>query len=117
MTPLDPGGWQVWRGSTGEQVSRDRYPLIRPIRYELSEPTGEEGIMTSHDRIAVVVNVSNGGLCLLLDWDPAFQEVLRLHVPMEGNLAQTPTLGEVRWVRPLPFEPARVYLVGLKFIL
>ncbi len=100
-----------------EQVSRDRFPLIRPIRYELSEPTGDEGIMASYERIAVVVNVSNGGVCLLLDWEPAFQEVLRLHVPMEGNLAQTPTLAEVRWAQPLPFDREGVCLVGLKFIL
>ncbi len=65
----------------------------------------------------ITVNVSSGGLCLLLDWAPPVQEVLQVHVPMPATLAQTPTLAEVRWVRPLPFTDNGTYFVGLKFLL
>ena len=115
--PLIPTEWEKWINVSGEQHHRDRFPLMRPVRYELSESLDEPSGAFAQERGAITVNVSNGGLCLLTDWAPELPQVIRLHMPMGGSQAQTPTLAVVRWVRPVPFEPEGMYLVGLRFVL
>ena len=100
---------------TGAQQHLDRFPLMRPVQYELS--AAREARDLAPEGAGITVNVSSGGLCLLLDWAPPVQEVLRVHVPMPATLAQTPTLAEVRWVRPLPFTDNGTYFVGPRFLL
>ena len=56
-------------------------------------------------------------MCLLMDWEPDIQVVLRVHVPMPVMMAKTPTLAEVRWRRPVPLGWEGLYFVGLKFVL
>jgi hypothetical protein len=57
-------------------------------------------------------------MLLLMDWTPALEQVLKVHVPTPINLAKTPTLAEVRWTRPLPMVSSdNVCFVGLKFLL
>jgi hypothetical protein len=48
---------------------------------------------------------------------PNVTEVLKVYVPTPINQAQTPTLAEVAWTRPLPFAPDTVHFVGLKFVI
>jgi hypothetical protein len=50
---------------------------------------------------AFTINVSSGGMCLLMDWAPEWQEVLRVQVPMRIAVAKTPTPAEVRGGRAL----------------
>ena len=116
MAAMNHHLWAEWSQITGAQQHMDRFPLMRPVHYERSAAF-EVPVVEAHAGAGITVNVSNDGLCLLLDWAPPVQEVLRVHVPMPGTLAQTPTLAEVRWVRPLPFTGNGLHVVGLKFLL
>lgn len=107
--------WEVDRLKAHEQ-HRDRFPLMRPVHYELSEPIGSEQTDGRKGQ-GLTVNVSSGGMCLLMDHKPELQDVFRVHVPMPILTAQTPTLAEVRWVKALPFYQNGVYVVGVKFLL
>ncbi len=116
--------WEEWNQGAGEQQHGDRFPLMRLVRYETSAPLrleevqeGQEDTAARQEGAGITVNVSSGGLCLMMDWAPAVKEVLRLHVPMPVPLAEIPTLAEVRWVRTLPFGWEGVYAVGLQFML
>ncbi len=116
MVALNRQQWAEWSQVAGAQHHFDRFPLMRPVQYELSAAREAHGLALP-EGAGITVNVSSGGLCLLLDWAPPVQEVLRVHVPMPATLTQTPTLAEVRWVRPLPFADNGAYFVGLKFLL
>src|SRR5438132_6447290 len=64
------------------------------------------------------LNVSSGGMLLLMDHQPKVNQVLRIHVPTPVTIAKTPTLAEVRWTRKIPFETFyAIHFVGLKFML
>lgn len=107
------------RSQNGEwetQCHRDRFPLMRSVRYERSVAFRKRGRQAAEGN-ALSVNVSNGGMCLLMDQKPAITDVFRLHMPMFDMEAETPTLGEVRWVKPLPFRQNGSYFVGVKFLL
>lgn len=109
-----------WRGEWSDQQHRDRFPLMREVQYEPSEPVEGEIMVEHHGQkfsAGLTVNVSNGGICLLMDQAPAIREILKVHVPMPITSAKTPTLAEVCWRRALPFERNGVYVVGLKFLL
>lgn len=84
------------------------------IERSLLRMVGDE--MLSPKIMGLTVNVSSGGLCLLADWFPKLGEILRVHVPLSTVGATTPTLADVRWVRPLPFEGSGLAMVDLKFI-
>ncbi|MGH7256048.1 MAG: PilZ domain-containing protein [Nitrospirales bacterium] len=116
---LAPKDWD-WDTARDEQYHRDRFPLLRPVPYETTTRVTQEGpsgAVPSETGMALSVNVSSGGMCLLMNRRPSVKQVLRVQVPMPVNLAQTPTLAEVRWVRQPPFSQDGVYLVGLKFLL
>ena len=109
------------RQSSGdEQPRRNRIPLMRPVSYERTESFSETGGLGGHEdrnETALSINVSSGGMCLLMDREPDIQDVLRVHVPMPAALAKTPTLAEVCWKRPVPMGRDALYFVGLKFVL
>jgi hypothetical protein len=93
---------------------------MRPVPYERTEALSDTGVLGSPkgpDGTALSINVSSGGMCLLMDWAPQRQEVLRVHVPMPVFLAKTPTLAEVCWKRPVPLGREGLYFVGVKFVL
>lgn len=75
-----------------------------------------EDVMPISKILGLTVNVSSGGLCLLADWSPRPGEIFRIHLPLSTAEATTPTLADVRWVRPLPFESSGLSMVGLKFV-
>ena len=100
-----------------EPLRRNRFPLMRPVSYELSAALSEAEAGRSLLGTGLSINVSSGGMCLLMDWAPDIQDVLRVHVPMLATLAKTPTLAEVCWKRPLPLSQNGLYFVGLKFVL
>ncbi len=90
---------------------------MRPVSYELSAALSEAEAGRSLSGTGLSLNVSSGGMCLLVDWVPAIQDVLRVHIPMPSTLAKMPTLAEVCWKRPVPLGPSSTYFVGLKFVL
>jgi hypothetical protein len=68
---------------------------------------------------ALSLNISSGGMLVLMDHAPEVEQVLKVLVPTPTSSAGTPTLAEVRWTRKLPFGSARndgAYFVGLKFL-
>jgi len=93
---------------------------MRPVRYERTEALSAAGVLEGpigHNGIALSINVSSRGMCLLMDSWPKRQEVLRVHVPMPIAPSETPTLAQVCWMRPLPLGGDGLYFVGLKFVL
>ncbi len=109
--------WEGWATVENQQRSRHRFPLMRAVSFELNDPEEGRGRAFAQKRGAITLNVSNGGLCLLTDFAPHIGQVVRVHVPMTGELAETPTLAEVRWVRSVPLKPEGVHMVGLRFVL
>src|SRR2546426_9470812 len=77
--------------SGDELPRRNRIPLMRPVSYERTEAFSEAGGLEGREgrnETALSINVSNGGMCLLMDWEPNIQDVLRVHVPMPVILAK-----------------------------
>ncbi len=99
-----------------EQRRPGRVPLLRRIDYELSVSLEGEQDPPKQGH-ALSMNVSDAGICLLMEHAPNCKAVLRLHLPISLSSAKTPTLAEVRWVRELPFDSANIHLVGLRFLL
>lgn len=115
--------WAEFNGWPEERQRADRFPLMRLIRFAPSATLSADHVKvkllrSAEDRetLALSVNVSNGGLCMLSSWAPQEGEVLRVQVPIPASAAQTPTLAEVRWVRALPGSVPG-YAVGLRFLL
>lgn len=109
--------WE-WPIGTDLQKHNERVALLRPIPYEMTMPVeGETDSIRSGK--ALSLNISSGGMLVLMDQAPAVEQVLKVLVPTPTSLAGTPTLAEVRWTRRLPFGRPNgqgAYFVGLKFI-
>ncbi len=114
-------GWQ-WSVSSTDQQHSERVALLREIPYELTTLPGEEEFLGQQEGVdrqgkALSLNISSGGMLLLMEWAPVPERVLRVHVPTPVSLARTPTLAEVRWIRRVPFTAQDgPYFVGLKFL-
>ena len=106
-----------WPITTNSQSHSDRIVFMRSISYEIPAwPENER--YTSQQRRALSLNVSSGGILLLIDIALDVGQVLRIFVPSVLDLAQTPTLGEVRWTRPVPFDTVDdLFFAGVRFVL
>ena len=116
--PLDESknDWN-WAVETGDLQHAERAVLMRPITYTLTQSSDEE-VLADHDGTALLMNISSHGLLLLMEEAPEIPQVMKVRVPTPSDLADIPTLAEVRWVRKMPFAlPQSLYLVGLKFVL
>jgi hypothetical protein len=96
----------------------ERAALLRPIPYEMTSPLED---LTTGARAgkALSLNISSGGMLVLMDQAPDVEQVLKVYVPTPITIAETPTLAEVRWTRKLPFGRVNgngAYFVGLKFM-
>jgi hypothetical protein len=111
--------WE-WPIVPNQQKHSERITMIRPVQYEITSPTDPELFeeqFTSHRGKALAINVSSGGMLLLMDHAPDVMQVLKVNVPMTVHLTQIPTLAEVAWTRPVPMGPNDLHFVGLKFVL
>ena len=111
------GEW-VWPIESNYQKHNERVALMRPIPYEATPPAHNPSAFL-HQGKALSVNISNGGILLLMDQAPAVEQVLKIYVPTPTAEVDTPTLAEVRWTREIPFNKAAgpgPYFVGLKFM-
>jgi len=107
-----------WPITTDFQKHNERVALLRPIPYEMTIPVDDPSA-TVHRGKALSVNISSGGMLILMDQVPAIEQVMKVYVPTPISVAETPTLAEVRWTRKLPFgrnNSAGPYFVGLKFM-
>lgn len=111
------GAWE-WSTIDCQKSHSERVALLRPIPYEMTSPVERDSAAPSDGR-ALSLNISSGGMLLLMDKAPEVEQVLKVYVPTPITAAETPTLAEVRWSRALPFgqnNGAGPYFVGLKFM-
>ena len=96
----------------------ERAALLRPIPYEMTAPIGSVAESSPTGK-AFSLNISSGGMLVLMDQAPQIEQVLKVYVPTPITIAETPTLAEVRWTRKVPFGKSNgngAYFVGLKFM-
>ncbi len=94
----------------------ERIALMETCPYEMSEAIGKESIVM-HQGDAISVNVSTGGMLLLMDQSPRVDQVLQVRVPRAAKAVSQVALAEVRWTRHLPIESGgSMYLVGVRFL-
>jgi PilZ domain len=109
--------WE-WPMTDCQENHSERAALLRPIQYEMTV-SAEGPVAQSQSGRALSLNISRGGMLVLMDRPPAIDQVMKLYVPTPITGAETPTLAEVRWSRELPFgqnSGAGPYFVGLKFM-
>ena len=107
-----------WTISANFQKHNERVALLRPIPYEMTS-TVDDPSVSVHGGKALSVNISSGGMLVLMEQAPAIEQVMKVYVPTPSSVAETPTLAEVRWTRKLPLAKSNgngVYFVGLKFM-
>jgi len=112
-----PTEWEWPIGNSNENHS-ERAALLRPILYEMTS-SGQGNSVPEKDGRALSLNISSGGMLVLMDRAPAIEQVLKVRVPTPIPIAETPTLAEVRWTRRLPFGKSNgngMHFVGLKFL-
>ena len=109
--------WE-WPMRDSQENHSERVALLRPIPYEMTATIEGVAGATPIGR-ALSLNISNGGMLILMDQAPQVDQVLKVYVPTPVTVAETPTLAEVRWTRKLPFgrvNGSGAYFVGLKFM-
>jgi len=109
--------WE-WPVRDCQENHLDRVALLRPILYELTKPVDSPDRSIGEGK-ALSLNISSGGMLVLMEQAPDVNQVLKVYVPTPVAVAETPTLAEVRWARRVPFwqgTGAGPYLVGLKFM-
>lgn len=96
----------------------ERAALLRAISYEMTRLPESSSASTQSGK-ALSLNISSGGMLVLMDQSPEVAQVLKIYVPTPILMAETPTLAEVRWTKKLSLgKPTGngVYFVGLRFM-
>lgn len=112
----------VWPTNQHPGQHSDRWPLMHPIAYEMISADlwrmGGHRIGTAG--YALSLNMSPGGLLILMGREPSIDQVMRVSIPSPVQGVSTPTLADVRWTRKVPLiggEAHAVFFVGLRFML
>ena len=114
VTPME---WD-WPIRDSYENHSERAALLRPILYEMTALKARNGNLVKGGK-ALSLNISSGGMLILMDQAPDIEQVLKIYVPTPITIAETPTLAEVRWTRKLPIGNSSshfTYFVGLKFM-
>ena len=109
-----------WQTTPNQQKHGERVTMIRPIQYESTSPIDPdlfEDHFESRQGKALTLNISSGGMLLVMDYAPDILQLLKVHVPIPIHKMHIPTLAEVAWTRPMPMGPQDLHFVGLKFVL
>jgi hypothetical protein len=117
MRGVEQKEWE-WASAYSQKSHSERLTLLRPIQYEITTPV-EAPVASTHKRKALSLNISSGGMLVLMDHVPDLNQVMKVCVPTPVSLVETPTLAEVRWSRQVSFwqgDETEPYLVGLKFL-
>ena len=93
--------WE-WPISTHLQKHHERVALLRPVPFEMTTQVDDPADTASSGK-ALSLNISSGGMLVLMDHAPLVEQVLKVLVPTPTSSAGTPTLAEVRWTRKVPF--------------
>ena len=100
-----------------EQLRPSRLPFLRFITYELSPTRKLEPDQPSSQ--AAAINVSDQGLCLLVNEPISEADIIRIDLPLADVSTTSPTLAEVKWSKQIPWSqngPPQ-YFVGVQFLL
>jgi hypothetical protein len=109
-------GHEEWPVQSSSLYHDDRILFMREIAFEM--PSLNCSDADSHEGHALSLNLSSGGILLLMDVALQPEQVIKVHIPTPVNPAQTPTLAEVRWSRRIPLDTTeRLYFIGLRFVL
>ena len=109
--------WE-WPMTDSQKSHSERAALLRPIPYEMTMPP-EASTASTQSGKALSLNISSGGMLVLMDQSPEVAQVLKIYVPTPISMAETPTLAEVRWTKKLSLgKPGGygAYFVGLRFM-
>jgi hypothetical protein len=94
-----------------------RLPFLRFITYGHSASSNFDG--NGHKSHAAAINVSEGGLCLLVHGPLQETDIIRVDLPLADVSTTSATLAEVKWLKPVPWchpdDPQ--YFVGVQFLL
>ena len=107
--PVGAPGHQERRGSM-------RVPLVRPCPYNISKLPGEGSIELSQG-LTLSLNISAGGMLLLMPWAPKERQVFDVQAPSLTSEEIRREVVEVCWTCELPVgtDPC-AHLVGVKFL-
>lgn len=99
-----------------ERRDSDRVSRIRVCLYELANLLSNDTVEVSEGR-ALTLNMSSGGLLLMLPQSVGERQVFEIKVPSLADEIRTTKLVEVRWTRPLPVNVhTTMHLAGVKFL-
>ena len=115
VTELEPGVVQT----DSQKSHSERAALLRPILYKMIALAEEASAASPRSGKALSLNISSGGMLVLMDQAPTIEQGMKVYVPTPITGVEIPTLAEVRWTRKLPFGKPYgngAYFVGLQFM-
>jgi len=98
-----------------ERRDSERVSRIRMHPYALSKLSGSNWVDLSEGR-AITLNVSLGGMMLLLPQAVGERDVFEITAPSVADERPATKLVEVRWTRPLPGTGRNLHLAGVRFL-
>lgn len=99
-----------------ERRDSERVSCIRLCRYELTKPSGRDRVEFSEGR-AIMINMSVGGLLLLLPQAVGERQVFEIQPPPVADEKRAAKLVEVCWTRPLPVAVSTtMHLAGVRLL-
>ena len=105
-------------GMPTQQERRDseRVPCMRACPYELTKPAGDNAVKLS-EGYGYSINMSVGGMLLLLPQEVGKRQVLEIRMPSEARKEQIIKVAEVCWAHPIPVGASdNMYLAGIRFL-
>lgn len=97
-----------------ERRSSERPQTILSCLYELTRVSGSDTVELS-EGVTLALNISAGGMLLLMPQSPGERNVFEVHVPSPEKPEKTIKLVEVCWTREYSFGVGtKVHLVGVK---
>jgi c-di-GMP-binding flagellar brake protein YcgR len=99
-----------------ERRDSERVSCIRACPYELTKLSGGDRVEFSEGR-AFTINMSVGGLLVLLPQIIGERQVFEIKVPPLAGKKRTTRLVEVCWTRPIPVNSrTTMHLAGVRFL-
>lgn len=99
-----------------ERRRNERLPLIQSCPYELSSFPGGDEVELSHGQ-AVSINISSGGMLLLMPQVPSEKQVFQVQAPSVTKQEVRTKLVEVCWTRQIRIGlEGSLNLVGTRFM-
>jgi len=99
-----------------ERRDGDRAPSMWACPYELTKHEGSAALKSSKG-YGYSINMSPGGMLLLLPQKVDKRQVFEVQVPSQAKKKERTKLVEVRWTQSIPVSArVKMYLVGTRFL-